>query len=160
LNVASFIAADSLQGSSIHVNSSKNIWTSRTKHRQVRILKLLESYLLIYISTAAKQSRRLNRKLIIVPSFLCINSCRKLGEALTPSFISIKNDSHKHAGHSGNPSGAAEAETHFTVEVISAAFEGKTAVQRHRIIYQLLSEELDAGLHALALKTKTPGEGK
>jgi stress-induced morphogen len=86
------------------------------------------------------------------------NSCRKLGEALTPSFISIRNDSSKHAGHSGNPSGAADAETHFTVEVVSSAFEGKNAVSRHRMVYQLLQEELDAGLHALALKTKTPSE--
>jgi BolA protein len=44
------------------------------------------------------------------------------------------------------------------VEVVSAAFEGKNAVQRHRMVYQLLQEEIDAGLHALALKTKTPAE--
>jgi BolA-like protein 1 len=86
--------------------------------------------------------------------------CRKLGEALTPSFISIRNDSHKHAGHTGNPTGAPDAETHFTVEVVSTEFEGKNAVQRHRMIYTLLKEELDAGLHALALKTKTPSEGR
>ena len=70
----------------------------------------------------------------------------------------MKNDSHKHAGHSGNPSGAPDAETHFTVEVVSPAFEGKSAVQRHRMVYALLSEEFTAGLHALALKTKTPAE--
>lgn len=72
--------------------------------------------------------------------------------------MSVRNDSHKHAGHSGNPSGAADAETHFTVEVVSAAFEGKNAVQRHRLVYQLLGDEFAAGLHALALKTKTPAE--
>lgn len=87
-----------------------------------------------FMSTAAKTSGPVEQSI-----------AKKLGEALTPSFISIKNDSHKHAGHSGNPTGAADAETHFTVEVISTAFEGKNAVQRHRMIYQLLSEELDAG---------------
>ncbi len=35
-------------------------------------------------------------------------------EALAPASLDIRNDSHKHAGHSGNPTGAADAETHFT----------------------------------------------
>lgn len=82
----------------------------------------------------------------------------KLTEALQPSSLRVANDSSKHAGHSGNPSGAADAETHFSVEVVSRAFEGKSLVQRHRVIYGLLQAELDAGLHALALKTKTPAE--
>ncbi|KAI3430722.1 hypothetical protein D9Q98_005308 [Chlorella vulgaris] len=82
----------------------------------------------------------------------------KLQDALQPSSLSVQNDSHKHAGHSGNPSGAPDAETHFKVEIVSAAFDGKNAVQRHRMVYQLLQEEIDAGLHALALKTKTPAE--
>ena len=41
---------------------------------------------------------------------------------------------------------------------MSAAFEGKGAVQRHRLVYSLLQPEIDAGVHALALKTKTPAE--
>ncbi|PSC70779.1 bola [Micractinium conductrix] len=82
----------------------------------------------------------------------------KLTEALQPVSLSIQNDSHKHAGHSGNPSGAPDAETHFKVDVVSAAFEGKNPVQRHRLVYQLLAAEIEAGVHALALKTKTPAE--
>ena len=107
----------------------------------------------------------------------------KLGAALQPTVLNVVNESHKHAGHSGNPSGAPDAETHFRcaarggwlgapacpthtrtarrrrrVEVVSAAFEGKNAVARHRMVYELLKPELDAGLHALALKTKTPAE--
>jgi BolA protein len=42
--------------------------------------------------------------------------------------------------------------------VVSAEFEGKTAVARHRLIYAALSDELAAGLHALSLVTKTPAE--
>ena len=42
---------------------------------------------------------------------------RKLEQALTPHILKVTNDSHKHAGHSGNPSGAPDAETHFRVEV-------------------------------------------
>ena len=41
---------------------------------------------------------------------------------------------------------------------MSAAFEGKNPVQRHRMVYQLLQAEIDGGVHALALKTKTPSE--
>lgn len=45
-----------------------------------------------------------------------------------------------------------------SVEIVSEAFQGKPLVARHRLVYTLLKEELDAGLHALALKTKTPSE--
>lgn len=83
---------------------------------------------------------------------------RKLQESLKPSSLHILNESHKHAGHAGNPTGAADAETHFKVEIVSEAFEGKNLVQRHRMVYQLVSDELQAGLHALTLKTSTPKE--
>ncbi|KAL4420765.1 hypothetical protein ABPG75_010421 [Micractinium tetrahymenae] len=82
----------------------------------------------------------------------------KLMEGLKPISLAIQNDSHKHAGHSGNPTGAPDAETHFTVTIVSSAFEGKSSVTRHRMVYQLLQAEIDAGVHALALKTKTPAE--
>lgn len=45
-----------------------------------------------------------------------------------------------------------------SVRVVSDTFSGKLLVARHRMIYQLLKEELDAGLHALQLNTKTPAE--
>lgn len=67
-------------------------------------------------------------------------------------------ESHKHAGHSGNPSGAPDAETHFRVEIVSAEFAGKRLVQRHQMVYQLLADEFKAGLHALSMSTKTPDE--
>jgi stress-induced morphogen len=46
----------------------------------------------------------------------------------------------------------------FSLQIVSAAFAGKTLMQRHRLIYGALQEELAAGLHALSLKTKTPEE--
>jgi stress-induced morphogen len=64
-----------------------------------------------------------------------------------------------HAGHAGNPHGGADAETHFRVEVVSDAFNGLPLVARHRLVYAALKTELAQGLHALALKTKTPAEG-
>ncbi|KAK9817008.1 hypothetical protein WJX72_008198 [[Myrmecia] bisecta] len=83
---------------------------------------------------------------------------RKLETALKPSLLKVTDESHLHAGHSGNPSGDPNAETHFRVEVVSEAFAGKPLVQRHRLVYGVLAEELNTGVHALALKTKTPAE--
>jgi len=83
---------------------------------------------------------------------------RKLTEALSPTHLNIVNDSAKHAGHAGNPGGGPDAETHFRVEIVSDSFKGKLPVARHRLIYDLLKDELAAGLHALQLKTKTSAE--
>lgn len=85
---------------------------------------------------------------------------RKIRSALTPTVLVIENESHKHAGHAGNPSGAADAETHFNVRVEADAFEGMKLLARHRVINDLLKEEFEKGLHALSLKLATPGEKK
>ena len=45
-----------------------------------------------------------------------------------------------------------------SVKIVSEAFEGKKLVARHRMVYALVQEELDAGLHALSMKLHTPGE--
>eukprot|EP00898_Chlorokybus_atmophyticus_P001181 jgi/Chlat1/2063/Chrsp17S02531 len=85
---------------------------------------------------------------------------KKLTEQLRPSRLEIVNESHMHAGHSGNPGGGPDAETHFRVTVVSDAFEGKSLVARHRLVYGLLDDEMRraGGVHALALTTKTPAE--
>lgn len=80
---------------------------------------------------------------------------RKLRTALAPARLVITDDSAKHAGHSGAREGG---ESHFTVDIVSAAFAGKSRVARQRLVYDLLKEEFDAGLHALALVTRTPQE--
>jgi BolA-like protein 1 len=85
-------------------------------------------------------------------------SSSKLTHALHPTSITLNNESHKHAGHSGNPTGAPDAETHFRLDIVSDQFEGNSLVQRHRQIYGLLEAEFAAGLHALAIKAKTPSE--
>ena len=45
-----------------------------------------------------------------------------------------------------------------SVQVVSEAFTGKPLVQRHKMVYSILDHELKTGVHALALKTKTPQE--
>ena len=84
---------------------------------------------------------------------------QKITEALKPSVLEIIDESWQHAGHSGNPSGDASAETHFVLEVVSKEFEGLNQVKRQRKVYALLEEEFnEKGLHALQMKTKTPEE--
>ena len=80
---------------------------------------------------------------------------RKLTDALSPARLHITDESDQHAGHVGARAGG---ETHFRVEIVSAAFEGESRVERQRVVYRILSEELADRVHALALKTLTPAE--
>ncbi len=73
---------------------------------------------------------------------------KKLEAALAPARLEIEDQSHLHAGHSGWREGG---ETHFKIKVASAQFAGKGRVERHRIIYALLKDEIAAGVHALAI---------
>ncbi len=80
---------------------------------------------------------------------------KKLTEALAPSRLAIEDESHKHEGHGGwRPGG----ETHFNVTVVSAAFDGKSRVDRQRMVYEILADEMAGPVHALALTTRTPAE--
>jgi BolA protein len=79
----------------------------------------------------------------------------KLRSAFVPARLAIEDESSRHHGHAGWREGG---ETHFRVEIVSALFEGKTRVARQRLVYAALKDELDAGLHALALTTLTPEE--
>ncbi|WP_374079095.1 BolA family protein [Bdellovibrio bacteriovorus] len=74
-----------------------------------------------------------------------------LKQALVPLHMEIENESHMHSVPPGS-------ETHFKVLVVSAAFEGKSRIDRQRMINDLLKEELKNGLHALTQKTLTPAE--
>ncbi len=80
---------------------------------------------------------------------------KKLSEALAPTVLDVVDESTKHKGHGGWREGG---ETHFHVTVVSDAFEGKSRVDRQRMVYDLLAEEMAERVHALALTTKTPAE--
>lgn len=80
----------------------------------------------------------------------------KLRQRFSPVHLSIEDESHKHRGHAGHREGG---ETHFRVEIVSAAFEGHNRVARQRLVYDALKDELaPGGVHALALSTLTPAE--
>jgi len=83
----------------------------------------------------------------------------KLTLLLQPTSITIVNDSWKHRHHAPmREQSRNNAETHFSIQVISDTFTGLTTMQRHRMVYSALSEEFSNGLHALSLKTKTEDE--
>ncbi|KAF9613112.1 hypothetical protein IFM89_005591 [Coptis chinensis] len=74
----------------------------------------------------------------------------------SPIELEVEDISHQHAGHAGV--GGAAVETHFNVKIVSKVFEGKSLVKRHRLVYDLLQNELQTGLHALSIVAKTPSE--
>jgi BolA family transcriptional regulator, general stress-responsive regulator len=75
--------------------------------------------------------------------------------ALAPTRLDIINESELHAGHRGSPG---TGESHFRVLVVSPKFAGRSRVDRHRLVNELLGPELQRGVHALALATYAPGE--
>jgi BolA protein len=79
----------------------------------------------------------------------------KLTQALAPSILVVSDDSENHRGHGGWREGG---ETHFSVQVVSSAFAGKSRVERHRMVNALLADELAGRVHALAISAKAPGE--
>jgi BolA protein len=78
----------------------------------------------------------------------------RLEQALQPRQLDIEDDSQAHAGHVGAQDGGG----HFNVSIVSAAFAGKSLVQRHRMVYDALGEMMQADIHALSIKALTPEE--
>jgi BolA protein len=80
---------------------------------------------------------------------------RRLNSALSPTFVDLVDDSEQHRGHGGhNPSG----ESHFSLEIESAAFAGKSRVQRQRMVYHALGDLMRERVHALQIRARAPGE--
>lgn len=78
----------------------------------------------------------------------------RLQQVLQPSQLEVIDESHQHHGHAGaNGSGFG---THFRVRITAGAFAGKSAVARHRLVYDALQDFIDQGLHALAIEARTP----
>ena len=80
---------------------------------------------------------------------------KKLTDAFTPKHLDIEDQSHLHAGHAGAREGG---QSHFKVEIVADAFAGKSRLERQRMIYAVLAEEIEGPVHALALSARTPSE--
>jgi BolA protein len=80
---------------------------------------------------------------------------RLLEGALAPSRLNVINDSARHHGHAGDDG---SGESHFTVEIESAAFAGKSRLERQRLVNRALGDLPGQRVHALAIKASAPGE--
>ena len=73
----------------------------------------------------------------------------KLTEAFAPDSLEVVDESHLHEGHAGHRPGG---ESHFRVYIVANAFQGKTRIERHRMIHEALARELGGSVHALAIR--------
>ena len=71
-----------------------------------------------------------------------------LEKKFSDSLIEVSDDSHLHADH--NPI-AKLGDTHFTIKIVSKVFKGKSRLEKHRIVNNILDSEFKNGLHALTL---------
>ncbi|MEJ0039812.1 MAG: BolA family protein [Gammaproteobacteria bacterium] len=76
-----------------------------------------------------------------------------LEKELAPTRLDVIDDSAKHAGHAGAREGG-----HFRVRLTAAAFRGKSAIQRHRIVFAAVSDLMKTDIHALNIDARTPEE--
>lgn len=80
-------------------------------------------------------------------------------QSLNPIALEVKNDSHKHANHVEHLGAAGfTGETHYKLIMTSADFNGKSRIDRQRMVMDLLKDEFSSGLHALEIKVKAADE--
>lgn len=78
----------------------------------------------------------------------------RLQTALSPESLQVEDEGHMHIGHEG----AKDGRGHFRVLVVSDRFQGKSPIQRHRLIYQAVGDLMQTDIHALAIDAYTPEE--
>jgi BolA protein len=81
---------------------------------------------------------------------------RKIREALGAIFVEVIDESWKHAGHAGAASGGG----HFILQVVSDRFDGVSLLDRNRMVFSALKDEMGKEIHALSIKAATPREWK
>jgi BolA protein len=79
---------------------------------------------------------------------------QRLEQGLQPDALDIIDESAKHAGHAGAASGGG----HFIVDITSAAFLGKSLIQRHRLVYEAAGDMMQQEIHALSINARAPEE--
>ena len=82
-----------------------------------------------------------------------IEALKQTLASLNPTSLEIQDDSALHAGHAGNTGGG-----HYTVFIVSDAFEGLSLIKRHRLVYDAVGSLMDQAIHALSIQAKTSAE--
>ncbi len=73
--------------------------------------------------------------------------------ALSPLRMELRDESGQHVGHGGwRPSGG----SHWQLTIVSEAFRGKSAVARHRMVYEALGDLMKRDIHALKIEALPP----
>ena len=75
----------------------------------------------------------------------------KITEALSPSYLTVMNESYMHSVPPGS-------ESHFKLVIVTDSFDGVPRVRRHQTVNGILKDELAGPLHALSMETLTPEE--
>jgi BolA protein len=78
----------------------------------------------------------------------------RLQEALAPMQLEIIDETAKHAGHAGAASGGG----HYILHIVAHAFEDKSPIQRHRLVFDAVGDMMHTDIHALSIQAKAPGE--
>ena len=79
----------------------------------------------------------------------------RITNQLQPLELDIVDESHLHAGHSGH-GGAG----HFAVSITTEAFNGKSLIERHRLVYSAVDDLMKTEIHALSIKATSEDEVK
>jgi BolA protein len=79
---------------------------------------------------------------------------QRLREQLAPTHLELLDDSSKHAGHRG----ATSAGGHYRLVIVSDEFEGKTLIERHRLVNEAVRDLFGPKIHALSMRTLTPDQ--
>ena len=78
----------------------------------------------------------------------------RLTEEFSPELLEVNDESHLHAGHPG----ARDGRGHFRVTIVAAAFDGRSRLERHRMVFAALGALMQSDIHALAVHAHSPEE--
>ncbi len=79
-----------------------------------------------------------------------------LQQSLAPEQLQVEDESHLHAGHAG----ARDGRGHFSVRIVSSAFDGMLPLARHRAVYTAVGSMMETDIHALSIHAQTPAEAE
>lgn len=79
---------------------------------------------------------------------------QKMRDALAAVHVDVQDESWKHAGHAGAAAGGG----HFVLLVVSPRFEGLNLLDRRRLVFDALRDEMQGAIHALTIRAVPPSE--